>query len=140
HLRYLYSQYSITKDTYIVINGDAAPWISKGVNYFESAIYTYDRYHLKKWIKTALSKRSKRERRKAYLAADANNPAELVVAIAEAERSESDEEKKEDIADLRNFILRNMNAFRDYCDILKNEKGIKTEGMRPMGAAESNMN
>jgi len=138
--RHLYKQYSITKDTHIVINGDAAPWIRKGIDYFESAIYTYDRYHLKKWIKKALNKRSKQERRKAYSAADANDPTALVVAIAEAEKAEIDEEKKKDIADLRHFILENMDAFRDYRDILKSDKGINTEGMRPMGAAESNMN
>jgi len=46
------------------VNGDAAPWLRKGVDYFENSIYTYDRYHLKKWkkwIKEALSKRSKQE-------------------------------------------------------------------------------
>ena len=138
--RNLYSQYSITKDTHIVINGDAAPWIRKGVDYFESAIYTYDRYHLKKWIKAALNNRAKEERRKAYLAADANDPTQLAVAIAEAEKAETDEEKKKEIGDLRLFILENMDAFRDYREILKNEKGVNTEGMRPMGAAESNMN
>jgi len=138
--RYLYSKYSISEDTYIVINGDGAPWIREGVNYFESAIYTYDRYHLKKWIKGALSNRSKQERREAYLAADANDPTALLVAIAEAEKAEIDVEKKKDITDLRLFILENMNAFRDYREILKNEKGINTELFRPMGAAESNMN
>src|SRR5699024_1088721 len=85
---HLYSHYNITENTHIVINGDAAPWIRKGVDYFESAIYTYDRYHLKKWIKGALSKRSKQERRKAYLAADANDPVALLVAISEAEKEE----------------------------------------------------
>lgn len=138
--RYLYSRYSFTKETHIVINGDAAPWIRKGVDYFENAIYTYDRYHLKKWIKTALNKRSKKERRKAYLAADANDPSQLLVAIAEAEKAETDEEKKKEICDLRLFILENIDALRDYRDILKKEKNINIEGMRPMGAAESNMN
>jgi len=138
--RYLYDQYMITEDTHIVINGDRAPWIRAGVNYFESAIYTYDRYHLKKWIKEALNKRSKQERRKAYLAADANDPVALVTAISEAEQAETDEEKKENIADLRHFILGNMDAFRDYREILKEEKDADTTDMRPMGAAESNMN
>jgi len=138
--RNLYSQYAITEDTHIVINGDGAPWIRKGVDYFESAIYTYDRYHLKKWIKEALNKRSKQERRKAYLAADANDPTALVVAISEAEKAETEEEKKKEIAALRLFIYQNMDAFRDYREILKTEKGTHTEGMRPMGAAESNMN
>src|SRR5690625_7223506 len=68
--RYIYSQYAITKDTPIVINGDGAPWIRKGVDYFEFAIYTYDRFHLKKWIKCALSNSYKIERRKSYFAAD----------------------------------------------------------------------
>jgi len=138
--RYLYSQYSITKDTQIVINGDHAPWIRKGIDYFESAIYTYDRYHLKKWIKETLSNRTKAERRKAYLAADANDPVELLVAIADAENVEADKEKREDIADLRLFILDNMDAFRDYREILKNEKGVNIKGLHPMGAAESNTN
>jgi len=84
--RYLYKQYSITKDTHIVINGDGVSWIRKGVDYFESAVYTYDRYHLIKWIKEALSKRSKQDRRKAYLAADSNDPTALVTAVAEAEK------------------------------------------------------
>ena len=137
--RYIYSRYAITKDTPIVINGDGAPWIRKGVDYFEYAIYTYDRYHLKKWIKSALSNRSKQERRKAYLAADDNDPVALLVAIAEAEKEEEVEEKKKEIADLRLFIYENQDAFRDYRDILK-EKGIDTSNMRPMGAAESNMN
>lgn len=137
--RHLYKQYSITKDTHIVINGDGAPWIRAGVNYFENAIYTFDRYHLKKWIKESLNKRTKQERRKAYLAADNNDPTALLVAVAEAEKAKTDEEKKKEIADLRIFIYKNMNAFRDYRDILK-EKGIDTSEMRPMGAAESNMN
>src|SRR5690625_3847022 len=114
--RYIYSQYAITMDTPIVINGIGTPWISKVVDYFEYAIYTYDRYHLKKWIKSALSNRSKQERRKAYLAADDNDPVALLVAIAEAEKEEEVEEKKKEIADLRLFIYENQDAFRDYRD------------------------
>src|SRR5690625_1070951 len=79
--RYLYGKYEITNDTHIVINGDGAPWIRNGIDYFPSAIYTYDRYHLKPWIKTALSKRSKKEIERAYTAADKNDPVALVTAI-----------------------------------------------------------
>src|SRR5690625_7631673 len=59
--RYLYEKYEITNDTHIVINGDGAACIRNGIDYFPSAIYSYDRYHLKRWIKTELSKRSKKE-------------------------------------------------------------------------------
>jgi len=62
-----------------------------------------------------------------------------LVAIAEAEKAETDEKKKEDIKDFRLFILGNQNAFLDYRTILK-DKGVDVEGMRTMGAAESNMN
>src|SRR5699024_4383777 len=106
----------------------------------ENAVYTYDRYHLKKWIKEALRNRSKQERRKAYLAADANDQTALLVAVAEAERAENREEKKKEIAALRLFIYENMDAFRDYRDILNKDQRVDTTGMRPMGAAESNMN
>jgi hypothetical protein len=137
--RYLYTKYDITEDTHVVINGDGAPWIRAGVDYFPSAVYTYDRYHLKKWIQQALSNREKQERRKAYLAADDNDPVALVAAIAEAEKAEIDEKKKEDISELRLFILDNLGAFRDYREVLK-EKGADVSEMRPMGATESNMN
>src|SRR5699024_10092046 len=122
------------------INGDAAPWIRAGVDYFENAVYTYDRYHLKKWIKEALRNRSKQERRKAYLAADANDQTALLVAVAEAENAENRGEKKKDIAGIRLFIDEYMDAFRDDRDILNKEQRVETTGMRPMGAAESNMN
>ncbi|XGA32522.1 UPF0236 family protein [Virgibacillus sp. CBA3643] len=103
------------------------------------AIYNYDRYHLKKWIKQALSNRSKQERRKAYLAADDNDPVALLVAISEAEKAETDDDKKDKITKFRTFILDNQEAFRDYRVRLQ-EKGVETDWMRPMGSAESNMN
>src|SRR5699024_11041735 len=40
----------------------------------------------------------------------------------------------------RLFIYENMDAFRDYRDILNKDQRVDTTGMRPMGAAESNMN
>src|SRR5699024_11039767 len=137
--RQLYEQYDISEETPIVINGDRAPWIREGVSYLPQAIYNYDRYHLKKWIKKSLSKRTKKERRKAYEAADDNDPPALLAAIAEAEKAETDEQKKEEISQLRIFILENQEAFRDYRERLK-ERGIQTDWMRPMGSAESNMN
>src|SRR5690625_673223 len=97
--------YRITEDTFVVINGDGSPWIRSGVDYFQNAIYVYDHYHTKKWIKSALSNRTKQERRKAYLAADERDPVALLVAVAEAENAEIDEEKKEEIKELRLFIL-----------------------------------
>lgn len=139
--RYLYGKYEITNNTYVVINGDGAPWIRGGVDYFPNATYTYDRYHLKPWIERALSQRTKKEIRRAYRAADKNDPIALLTAISEAQKAETNEDKKIEISDLRQFILNNMDAFRDYRDILKEkDAGIDTSWMRSMGSAESNMN
>jgi len=139
--RYLYGKYVITDRTHIVINGDGAPWIRSGVDYFPNAIYTYDRYHLKPWIKKALGKRTKKERQRVYKAADANDPIALLTTIAEAEKAEEDTEKQEEIGELRQFVLNNQDAFRDYREILKEKDGsLDTSWMRPMGSGESNMN
>lgn len=139
--RYLYDTYQITDQTHIVINGDGASWIRAGVDYFSNAIYTYDRYHLKKWIKHALNKRTKQEKCCAYRAADDNDPVALLTAIADAEKAETDEEKKIELRDLRLFILNNQNAFKDYRHLLKEkDHDLDTSWMRSMGAAESNMN
>src|SRR5690625_5686429 len=105
--------YRITEDTFVVINGDGSSWIRSGDDYFQNAIYVKNHYHNKKWIKSALSKRTKQERRKAYLAADERDPVALLVAVAEAENAEVDEEKKEEIKELRLFIQANQRAFSD---------------------------
>ena len=96
--RQLEEQYAITERTYVVINGDGAPWIRAGVDYFQNALYTYDRYHLKTWIKQALSNRSKQERQRVYEAADAHDPSAMLAAIAEAEKAETNVEKQAEIA------------------------------------------
>lgn len=137
--RQLYEQYDLDETTPVIINGDGAPWIREGVAYFPQAIYKYDHYHLKKWIKTALSNRSKQERRETYLAANDCDPIALSAKVAEAEKAETDEDKQNDIAELREFILNHQEAIRDYRTRLQ-EKGVPTNWMRPMGSAESNMN
>ena len=137
--RDLEQQYDITEDTYVIINGDGAPWIRAGVDYFPHARYVFDHYHLKKWVKQALGNRSKKERQRLYEAYEVHDVPAMLTAIAEAEKAETDSEKQREIAGLREFVLEHQEAFQDYRVWLK-ENGIDTSGMRPMGAAESNMN
>src|SRR5699024_5375609 len=61
--RYVYSQYSITEDTPVNINGDAAPCIRAGVASFGYAVFTYVRYRLYKWFMDTLMNLSKQVRR-----------------------------------------------------------------------------
>lgn len=53
------------------------------------------------------------------MVADKNDSIALVTAIAEAQKTEYKKEKKAEINDLRQFTLDNLDAFRDYRDILK---------------------
>ena len=41
--RHLYNKYDIDDDTLVVLNGDRAPWIKKGLEYFPNAMYQVDR-------------------------------------------------------------------------------------------------
>lgn len=45
------------------------------------------------------------------MAADKNDPIALVTAIAEAQKAETNEDKREEISDLGEFVLGNMDAF-----------------------------
>lgn len=54
--RYISGNSEITNDTHGVIKGAGASWIQSDVDYFPNTLYTYDRYHIKSWIKHALSK------------------------------------------------------------------------------------
>ena len=52
--RNLYSKYDIDENTLVVINGDRAPWIRKGLEYFPNVMYQVDRFHVKRDIEHLL--------------------------------------------------------------------------------------
>ena len=88
-----------------------------------------------------MGSRTKQERRKCYEAADANDPVALLTAIAEAEKAEFNEDKQDEIRNLREFVFNNQDAFQDYRDVLRDRDAhLDTSWMQPMGASESNMN
>lgn len=95
--RHLYSRYKIDDEVMVVINGDRASWIKKGVEYFPRAIYQVDRFHLKrdlrrllhgtKWLKGCLE------------AADASDTEALLGLLGQAR-----ERAKKDISDLTGLV------------------------------------
>ena len=131
--RDLYSRYDL-KDTVVVINGDRARWIRKGVDYFDNAIYQMDRWHLiddlenllrdTDWMDEALS---------AFYSDDIPG---LLAAIAAGEAQLPDGSTKGKLMDLKLDILNNQESARDYRVRLE-QQGIDTTGMRGLGAAES---
>lgn len=127
---------AIGDDTLVVINGDRAAWIRKGVEYFPNAIYQVDRYHLKRDLRSWLA--GTRYQHKALSAVDTGDCDGLITVLARARERIEDEKRQRKIDGLLKDLHEMPEAFRDYRERLR-EKGYDTSGMRGMGAAESNV-
>lgn len=135
--RHLYSIYDIDQKTLVVINGDRAKWIRKGVEYFPNAIYQVDRYHLKRELRDLL--RDTRHLEKGLAAVDGSDVQGLTEALKKARMEVQDPVRVAKIDDLLSAIREMPEAFRDYRVRLA-EMGYDIRGMRGMGATESNVN
>lgn len=135
--RHLYSIYDIDQKTLVVINGDRAKWIRKGVEYFPKAIYQVDRYHLKRELRDLL--RDTRHLEKGLAAVDGSNVQELAEVLRKVRGEVQDPVRVAKIDDLLAAIREMPEAFRDYRVRLA-EMGYDIRGMRGMGATESNVN
>jgi len=135
--RHLYSVYDIDEKTLVVINGDRAKWIRRGVEYFPNAIYQVDRYHLKRELRDLL--RDTRHLEKGLAAVDGGNVQELTEVLRKVRGEVQDPVRVAKINDLLAAIREMPEAFRDY-RVRLTEMGYDTRGMRGMGATESNVN
>lgn len=133
--RHLYSKYDINEGTLVVINGDRAGWIRKGIEYFPNAIYQVDRFHVKREIAQIL-RQTPAERKAALRAFDKSDVQELVCVLHKAMDKQADSKKRAKIRDLCNEIDRIPESFRDYRVRLE-EMGYSTTGLRGLGAMES---
>jgi hypothetical protein len=138
--RHLYSRYDIDENVMVIINGDRASWIRKGVEYFPKAVYQVDRFHVKRDLRRLL--RGTKELKVCLEALDKSDTETLISSLARArERAKtdiSDSTRFAQISDLRRHILQMPDAYRDYRVRLK-EMGYDVSRMRGMGAAESNV-
>jgi len=131
--RHLYGLYDIDENTLVVINGDRARWIRKGIEYFPKAIYQVDRYHLKRELRDLL--RNTGQLKEGLNAVDRSD-VEALIDILKRVRGEAQEpDRIEKINDLLASIYQMPEAFRDYRVRLQ-EMGYDTRGMRGMGATE----
>lgn len=133
----LYNKYDIDDKTMIVINGDRAPWIRKGVNYFPNAIYQVDRFHVKRDLKRYLE--CEHDLHNAMAAFDNGKPEELRRVLLQAAAKETDSKVKKGLTDLCKEIARIPDSFIDYRLRLE-EMGYDVQGLRGMGSMESNVN
>lgn len=134
--RAVYSHYDVDENTVVVINGDRAHWIRKGVDYFPNAMYQVDRFHLLRDLKLWFGKHSKTYRR-LVSALDSNDPTgieflgRLVKAVDKLEGSKYKEALSliEDLAGMPEAVV-------DYRIRLR-AQGVSTQGFQGLGAAES---
>lgn len=131
---YIEAHYDI-EDTMVVINGDRAQWIRKGIEYFPQAIYQVDRYHIKRDIR-ALLKNQPDKLEKALQSFEESNTAGFLATIAEAISAEKDQRIKNRLKALLNDLMTIPDSIRDYRKVLQ-EKGYNVTGLRGLGAAES---
>ena len=138
--RHIYSRYDIDEKTMVVINGDRASWIRKGVEYFPKAIYQVDRFHIKRDLRRLLH--GTKELKASLRAVDEGDIKTLIGSLTEVR-----DRAKMRVEDLKLFVqlgdliqsIRQMpEAYADY-RVRLTQMGYDTTRMRGMGAAESNV-
>ena len=123
----------------VIVNGDGAEWIRKGVTSFAKGMYQYDRFHIARDIQSAL-RLDKKALRKARNALRKNNMGDLLYVVTEAWVNCTDEKKKEELNKLKDHILEIHEYIVDYRERLRNEGFDVPAEWRGLGAAESNVN
>lgn len=136
--RFAYSHYDIDENTVVVINGDRASWIRKGVESFPNAIYQIDRWHLLRDVRYLFSGHKKvyRAIRKA-LDSDDVTGARFLAELAKGTHV-LDPNKRKKAEQLIKDLATMPEATVDYRLRLKT-RGVCVEGFRGLGAAESQM-
>ncbi|MGM8365691.1 ISLre2 family transposase [Virgibacillus sp. W0181] len=121
----------------LVINGDGAKWITSCREYFRhNAIFVIDRFHVAREVQYIFRGHPRyREIRKKFAKYDAEG---FLTELNSAVGTIGHELKEGRLEDLINQLSQYPEALRDYRERLR-EKGIDTEGFRPMGSAEGTM-
>jgi hypothetical protein len=131
---WLESEYDLS-ETWVVINGDRAAWIRRGVEWFPKAMYQVDRFHLKRDVQRLL-RGHPADLAKAQAAIAASDAQGLLQALEGALRDEDDPKRRRDLRALRADLGTIPESTRDYRVRLA-ERGECVEGLRGIGSAES---
>ncbi|MBB5172822.1 ISLre2 family transposase [Texcoconibacillus texcoconensis] len=129
-------EYDPTKH-HLVINGDGAKWITACREYFQhNATFVIDRFHIAREVQRIFRNHSRyRSIRKKLANYDVEG---FMVELNSAVGTIDNEKKEERLEELINQLSQYPEALDDYREKLK-EKGMNTEGFRPMGSAEGTM-
>jgi len=120
----------------LVINGDGAKRITSCREYFRNSTFVIDRFHVARDIQSIFREHPRRRSiRKKFEAYDAEG---LIVELNTAVGTLGHERKEQRLEELIAQLSQYPESLRDYRERLR-EKGIETEGFRPMGSAEGTM-
>lgn len=121
----------------LVINGDGAQWITACREHFNGrAFFSIDRFHVARDVRRLFKNHPRyRSMQKALASYNGEN---LLLELNSAVGTLDTEAQEERLADLIKQLEKYPEALGDYREWLK-EKGIETDGMRPMGSAEGTM-
>lgn len=135
---FLTKRYDIDEETWFVVNGDGAGWIGECTSYFHQCLYTLDRFHVYRDLRTFLQDHPSIWR-KARESLDQYDPDQLFEVLGALPDEAMREEWQEDWRAYKAFLFQHHEHLKDYRKAL-HQRGIDTTGMRPMGSAESQMN
>ena len=124
------------EDTTVIINGDGASWIKRGLCYFERAIYQYDRFHISREVSRSLSF-DKALREEALSALRDNDLGRLKKAL-EAAIAKASAKDRAKCRETLKTILSNWEHIIDYRIRLR-ALGHDCTGLRGLGSGESNI-
>jgi len=134
--RFVYSLYDVDENTMVVINGDRAEWVRRGVKYFPKAIYQVDTFHLMRELREIFGHGSPVVQELAEAREEDVTGAAFMAKLAEACAKLTDPKKRQRCRALLEDLKDMPEAVVDYRLRLR-AQGIPTEGLRGVGAAES---
>lgn len=134
---FLVERYEIDENTWLVVNGDGAPWIGECESYFHQCIYTLDRFHVARELKRFVGHLPK-VWMTVKQSLDRQDAAALMEAVESVSEQDIVQEQRKDWEQYKSFLKRHRKHLDDYRKTLQ-AHGIDTSGMRPMGSAESQM-
>ena len=123
---------SLSKVKKVIFGGDGDSWITSGIkDYFSSAIYILDLYHLYKRFKEALGRR--KEEQKVIKSLLLSNQIDKGLSVIDHMiRSPYDQKDKDNLVKLYTYISRNRLG-------ITNQFKLKDKGIERAGAIESNV-
>lgn len=109
----LHEKYENPHKIQFVINGDGAPWIRRGTEYFKKVLYQHDRFHLKREVREKLGTNQKYIGQ-ALECIDQNNPEGLFEIFDKAADETNHLEKTLELLKLKVTLQKHPETLIDY--------------------------